>query len=778
MAGESRALQLLVKLKGLDELSKPLKEAAKAVQETSQQLRKLQDAQKKIQAFRNLQQQNSEASAAMETTRKKLRDLQQQMVSSANPSQRLREEYKQTINELKRLGTSQDRNNNNLAEMKRRLEAAGISTNNLTTHEERLRRSIQQTTQLMGRQDAALRSLAEREAHLKNVREQHAKRMQSLATHAAAGAGMLAGSRMAAGMTAGFLATGVDFDKAMSKVQTQARLAKGSNELAALRKQAMDLGASTAFDATQVAEGQSLLAMAGFDPKQIQASMAGMLNLAKATGTELAQTADISSNILYGFGLDPAEMSRVADVLAATTTRTNVNLADLGDSMKYVSPVAKEMGISLEEASAMAGLLGNVGIKGSQAGTSLRTMVLRLTGPTKKASDALKSLGVDPTDGKGNLRSIPKILADIAKGSQKLGNAERMGKLKAIFGDEPAAAIAELLSKQKSAGLDRFVAELSNVNGEAERMAKTMQDNLAGSIEELSGAFEGLRISISSLVGDDLRNMVTKLTDMISKMDGWVQRNPELAKGILLVVGGLMAFYATLGAVLFIVGSVLIPLQGLNFAMGLMGMKKIPTLGTALKWMFGVLKTGLLWIGKAAMANPVFVMFALLAVAAYLIYKNWDEMKSALKLIYDQLTGWGANLLDGFIKGFTERWQKLKGAVGKLADSVTGFFKDKLGIHSPSRGIPAAGPAHPGRLPARPGREHPANPGHSKPHRQAGNHRRGQGLVVAGSLQADVRAPVVASTTPPAILHHHSHPRRTRHEREGPSPPKVARGAG
>ena len=156
----------------------------------------------------------------------------------------------------------------------------------------------------------------------------------------------------------------------MSRVQALTRLDKGSAELAALRAQARKLGADTMFSATEAAEGQAFLGMAGFDAKQIQAAMPGLLDMAKAGDTDLGRTADIGSNILGGFGLAAEEMSRVSDVLTQTMTTSNVTLEMLGETMKYVAPQARAAGASLEEMAAMTGLLGNVGIQSSQAGTA------------------------------------------------------------------------------------------------------------------------------------------------------------------------------------------------------------------------------------------------------------------------------------------------------------------------------------------------------------------------------------------------------------------------
>src|SRR5699024_449046 len=159
-------------------------------------------------------------------------------------------------------------------------------------------------------------------------------------------------------------------------------------------KQARELGQTTQFTASQAADGMKYLAMAGLDANEIMAAMPGMLDLAVAGNLDLGTTADIASDTMAAFGLEASEATRVADVLAKTATSSNTNIEMLGDTMKYVAPVARTAGMSLEETSAMAGLLANVGIKSSQAGTTMKSMLLKLANPSAKASNLLSDLGV------------------------------------------------------------------------------------------------------------------------------------------------------------------------------------------------------------------------------------------------------------------------------------------------------------------------------------------------------------------------------------------------
>ena len=219
---------------------------------------------------------------------------------------------------------------------------------------------------------------------------------------ASGGSVLYAGARL--------LSPGIDFDASMSQVQAITRLDEQADALNALRAQARQLGGGTQFTAGQPADAQGYLGMAGFEPHAIQTAMPGMLDLAAAGGTELAQTADIASNILSGLGLTADEMDRLGDVLVGTFTRSNTTLQMLGDTMKYAAPMAKTYGVELEVAAAMAGKLGDAGLQGSMGGTALSSIMNRLAAPPKGAEKALEQLNIATADAAGNLRPLVDCL--------------------------------------------------------------------------------------------------------------------------------------------------------------------------------------------------------------------------------------------------------------------------------------------------------------------------------------------------------------------------------
>ena len=527
-----------------------------------------------------------------------------------------------------------------------------------------------------------LDQVAKRLERLRTLGDKYQKTMAVRDSMARTGAGALAIGGAALYGAARFGAPGMEFDTEMASVQALTRLEKQSEALAKLRQQARDLGASTSFTATQVAQGQGFLAMAGFNPDAIASAMPGMLALAKAGRTELAQTADIASNILTGFKLTADQTGRLGDILVGTFTRSNVDLNMLGETMKYVAPVAADLGVNIETAAAMAGKLGDAGIQGSMGGTALRAILSRLAAPPKMAADALEQLRIKTTDAKGNLREMPAILNDIAKATARMGDAERAGFLKSIAGEEAFSALSVLLNQSKTGDLQKFIDTLRNATGEAQKNAATMADNVGGDIERIKSAWEGLGITFFDTQEGPLRALLGGVNDLLGRISQFTTENPKLASTLATVGTALGGIVAVGGALLLGVSAVLGPLA----------MAKIT---------FGALAIG----GKALIAPMLGVIGAvgLLAAGAWLVYENWDQIKAWFGGVWDFLktkasetADWfaalparfekiGLDMMTGLSNGIRNAYGAVKDSVVGAADGAVSWVKDKLGINSPSR---------------------------------------------------------------------------------------------
>ncbi|MNO86605.1 Phage-related minor tail protein [compost metagenome] len=482
----------------------------------------------------------------------------------------------------------------------------------------------------------------------------------------------------------------------MSRVQAITRLDKNDPEkaaqLEALRNQARELGGSTMFTAGQAADAQGFLGMAGFDPKAIKAAMPGMLDLAAAGGADLAQTADIASNIMSGLGMTADQMDRLGDVLVGTFTRSNTNLQMLGDTMKYAAPMAKTYGVELEVAAAMAGKLGDAGLQGSMGGTALSSIMNRLAAPPKAAQKALEQLNIKTADANGNLRQMPDILKEIYDKTKNLGTVKKGGLFKA---------------------------------------SKVMADNLKGDLTTLGSAWQDLGIELQEQQDGPLRGLVQSVIDIVRGVKTWAKENPGLASGLVKTVAIVAGLTMAIGGLLVTVASVLLPFAALRFMFAKMGIR-LPSL-IGMLWKLGktvlpFVGKALLMIGRALMLNPIGLAVTALAGAAYLIYQNWDAVKlyftsawaeikagfssgiggilttlanfSPIGLIYQafasvlsylgvelpgRFTEFGGMIVNGLVNGLFAGMDRIKGAITSIGDSTIGWFKEKLDIHSPSR---------------------------------------------------------------------------------------------
>ena len=445
-------------------------------------------------------------------------------------------------------------------------------------------------------------------------------------------AGVLLGSFGACvGVAAGF-------EDQMAKVGAVSRAS--SEEMAALEATARELGATTQFTAVQVGQAEQYLAMAGFSAKENIAALPGVLNLAAATATDLGRAADISSDILSAFGLQAEQMTRVADVLALTCATANTNMEFLGDTMKYVAPVARMAGLSLEETAAMAGLLGNVGIKGSQAGTTLKAMLNKMAAPTKEAQELFQKLGVTVKDSAGNLRSPVAVLGEMAAGLKNLGTAEQIAAMKTIVGEEAIAGFSELIQKEGIGAIADYARQLEAGGGSAAEMAARMNDTLAGSLRGLGSAWESVQITVGKLFLPAVRAAVDAVTGFLRLLDKAAQ-NP---------------FGAALLKIVSAISLAVVALTGLSAAIWF-----FTSVGPMLAKALAPAKAALLGLGA-----PVYAVIAILGLLYAAYRMNFGGMADYLHECWNKITL--------TVKGVLSVFQTLKdgsGAIrGELATQI------------------------------------------------------------------------------------------------------------
>lgn len=566
------------------------------------------------------------------------------MQGLSSSSRKLRGEFKGVSNDARKMAAATD---GSTRAMQRQSGAA---------------RRLESDYARLERRKRAIIKLTEKERQKRNERA-----MFGASVAGAGVASMLAGRQALRPVAASANQFG-NFEEAMDAVAAVARVDQASETYSILAAKARELGATTSYSAIEAAQGMNFLAMAGMSPDEMLASMESVLALAKATKTELAGTADISSNILSGFGLDATEMGRVADVLTATTTRANVDLIMLGESMKYAAPIAKQLGVSLEETAAMAGLLGNVGIQGSMAGTSLRTIYTRLAAPNKRARAALAALKVETKDLKGNLRPVPELLLEIAKASQNMGTGKRAELFKDIAGAEAGTAFASLLDEQGFEVFKSLLADLKDVKGEAKRVSGEMGNNWVGDKKALGSAISEIALVFGESLNPALRETTQWLTKQARQFGEWLKENPKITKAIAFTAAALSGFLIVGGGLLTFLGTSIALLAGMRFGMFMLGLSaktsagSIGLIGTALRTVIGGVTGAFTGIaaGIATATAPVWgtiaAIVAAIAAVGLAVYNYWEPISE-------------------FVSGFAS---VLSGAISEMSSAIGNWAKESV----------------------------------------------------------------------------------------------------
>ena len=631
-------LKLRILLSAIDRVTAPLRsirgqstEAAKALKGARDKLKALNETQKQINGFRSLKQGLSETQTALQAARLRTQQLGQSLAQTQNPTRAMTREFAQAKRAMQQLKQQETAQTQQLQQMRQRLNSAGISTRNLGEHERRLRQDILQANQQMERQRQRLEALTRQQQQLTRASQAYQRQQQAVSKMAGQGAAAAASGGAAVYAGARLIKPGVEFDASMSRVQAISRLDKDDEQLNTLRVQARQLGGSTQFTAGQAADAQGYLGMAGFDPKAIKQAMPGMLSLAAAGGADLAQTADIASNIMSGMGLQADQMGKLGDVLVGTFTRSNTNLQMLGETMKYAAPMAKTYGVELEVAAAMAGKLGDAGLQGSMGGTALSSIMNRLAAPPKAARKALDELNIQTADANGNLRQLPDILKEIYDKTQAMGTAKKGGLFKAIAGEEAVKGMAQLVDQAGIGELQKLIATLRETQGEAAKTASVMADNLKGDLTTLGSAWQDFGIELEEQQDGTLRDLVQSITGIIRSVKSWAQENPELSAGLIKTAAIIAGLAVAVGGLMITVAGALLPFIAMRLMLAQLGIRLPGLIG--LLWRLGksvlpYVGKAVLWLGRALMLNPVGLAITAIAGAAYLIYENWDAVKT------------------------------------------------------------------------------------------------------------------------------------------------------
>lgn len=335
--------------------------------------------------------------------------------------------------------------------------------------------------------------------------------------------GLLQSPLVAAGVTisagagiADTVKTYADFEAAMSEVK--AISGATSEEFAQLTEKANQMGAVTKFTASESAEAFKYMAQAGWDAKEMMDGIEGLMSLAAASGEDLGTTSDIVTDALTAFGMSAKESGRFADVMAMAANATNTDVAKMGDTFKYVAPVAGALGYSIEDTAVAIGLMANNGIKASQAGTSLRSLLTNLTHPVGQAEDAINDLGISITNADGSVKPLSQTLQELRSKFSALSEAERAQYAAMLAGQEGMSGLLAIVNASDQDFAD-LTEQINNSSGAAQEMADIMMDNLSGKFELFTGALDSMKMSLGEKFKPYLMEALDWLTDKVPDVE-------------------------------------------------------------------------------------------------------------------------------------------------------------------------------------------------------------------------------------------------------------------
>lgn len=456
------------------------------------------------------------------------------------------------------------------------------------------------------------------------------------------------------GVGAAAVKTATDFEAGMSEVKAISG-ATGS-EFDALRDKAIEMGAKTKFSASDSADAFKYMAMAGWDASQMMDGIAGIMDLAAASGEDLATTSDIVTDALTAFGLQASDSAHFADVLAQASSKSNTNVGLMGETFKYVAPVAGALGYSIEDTAVAIGLMANSGIKGSQAGTALRSTITRLAKPVGEAKDAVEELGISITNADGTMKPLSQTMVELREKFAGLTEEQKAQYAAMLAGQEGMSGLLAIVNASDE-DFQKLTDEINNANGAAEDMASVMMDNTAGAVEQLKGALESAGILIGEKLTPYIRKLAEWITGLVEKFNSLSEEEQDQ-----IVKFGLIL--AAIGPVLLILEKVISVVSTVVKAFKLFG-----TTMTTVKTSIDLVKAGYTGLatqmggipklvagistGFGGMLAPIAAVIAIVAVlvgAFVTLWKTNEEFRDNMVGIWNSIKESINNFFDGVVE--------------------------------------------------------------------------------------------------------------------------------
>lgn len=581
-------------------------------------------------------------------------------LKSVNTSIRTTQSALKDVNRLLKL----DPSNTELLSQKQRLLKDAIAAtkeklDSLKVAQEQAKQQLENGELGQDKYDALQREIVETEEELRRLQQEAAttntalskidvagQKMEAVGNSiAGAGKKMMGVTTVIGGVGVAAVKTAADFDSAMSQVAAVSGAT--GKDFDALRNKAREMGAKTKFSATEAAEAMNYMAMAGWKTEDMLSGIEGIMNLAAASGEDLATTSDIVTDALTAFGLSAKDSGHFADILAAASSNANTNVSMMGETFKYCAPIAGALGFSAEDTAEAIGLMANAGIKSSQAGTALRTIMNNLAGDVKISGKAIGDVTIATTNADGSMRDLSDILADCRSAFGNLTESEKAQAAESLVGKNAMSGFLALMNAGEG-DIDKLSSAIDNCDGSAEKMAMTMQDNLAGQFTILKSQLQELAISFGDILMPAIRSIVSKLQGFVDKLNDMDEGTKRTIVTIALLV-------ASIGPLLIIIGTTIskigVAMQGfVKLANGISKLKIAIQGGT------GVL--GKLGAALGGISAPVLAVVAVIAVlvAAFVhLWKTNEGFRDAIIGTWTRIK----DTISGFCQGIVDRLNAL-----------------------------------------------------------------------------------------------------------------------
>lgn len=529
----------------------------------------------------------------------------------------------------------------------------------LKTAQEQAKQQLENGDLGQDKYDALQREIIETEQELRRLQEQAATTNAALEKMDAVGAKMEsvgdsiagAGKKMMplttviGGLGIAAVKTAADFDSSMSQVA--AISGATGDDLQALRDKAREMGEKTKFSASEAADAMTYMAMAGWKSKDMISGIDGIMSLAAASGEDLATTSDIVTDALTAFGLSAKDSGHFADILAAASSNANTNVSMMGETFKYCAPIAGALGFSAEDTAEAIGLMANAGIKSSQAGTALRTIMNNLAGDVKISGKVIGDVTIATTNADGSMRDLSDILADCRAAFGNLTESEKANAAESLVGKNAMSGFLALMNAAPE-DIAKLSGAIDNCDGSAEKMAVTMQDNLDGQLTILKSQLQELAISFGEILMPAIRSIVSKIQDFVDKLNGMDEGTKQAIVKIGLLVAAMGPFLVILGTVISKTGTALRAFSSLGKGV----------LQLSYNFKNGIGLAGKLGTALGDISAPVLAVVAVIAtfVAAFMhLWNTNDGFREAIIGTWNRIK----ETVSGFCQGIVDRLNAL-----------------------------------------------------------------------------------------------------------------------